>query len=225
MKTSIQLLALLAWTAACAGAQDNPSPEPAAPPPPSGATGDSAPGPRLAMPGRDGPDRPGGPMSPEMIRDMRAAHQAIRDLAQAARTETNETKKTEIVSQLRAKLVESADRMQAHQEERLAQAEQQLATLRERIQYAKDHRDELVDEQIEHLLSGSPMPRPDPFDKFPYGKGGRRGPGGDGMPPPEGFEGGRPPPPPHGDFIFDDRPPPPPPGDDPFGDRPPPPPY
>ena len=225
MNSILKILALLAGTAACAAAQDNPAPETAPPPQHPGNPADSTPGPRLARPGRDGPDRPGGPMPPEMIQEMRAAHQAIRDLAQAARVETNEAQKAETIAQLRAKLAESADRMQAHQEERLAQAEQQLATLRERIQYAKDHRDDLVEEQIEHLLSGSPMPRPDPFDKFPYFKGGRHGPGpgDDGLPPPEGFEGGRPPPPLPGDFLFGDRPPPPPPGDDQFGDRPPPP--
>lgn len=138
---------------------------------------------------RGDPDRPGGPMSPEMLDQMRAEHRAIRALGEAARLETDETKKAQLVSQLRDKLASAADLVQAHQENRLAQAEERLVELRERIEYAKTHRDELVEEHLQRILSGERPRGPVGMDRFPNAKGDRRGP-------------------PHGD-DFDDMPPPP----------------
>lgn len=143
-----------------------------------------------------GGERPGGPMSPEMMEQMRAEHRAIRELGEAARAETDEAKKAELVAQLRAKLGEMADRMQAHQEERLAQAEARLADLKARIADGKANRDSRIEEQVQRILSGEHPPRPDAFDRFPNAKGGMmrgpHGPGfgpGPGMPPPPMEEG------------------------------------
>ena len=140
-----------------------------------------------------GENRPGGPMSPEMMEELRAEHHAIRGLATAARNETDETRKAELVDQLRVKLGEVADRVQAHQETRLAQAEEQLATLKERIDYARENRDELIEEQLERILSGERPMRPGAFRDFPYAK--------EGYPPP--------PPPPFGPDMPEHLPPPP----------------
>ena len=63
---------------------------------------------------------------------MRATHEAIRDLAEAARLETDPAKKAELVAQLRTKLGDLGDRMQANQEKRLAQAEEHWPTSRTR---------------------------------------------------------------------------------------------
>ena len=82
-------------------------------------------------------ERPSGPVDAETMQKMRAAHEEIRDLAGAARIETDATKKAEIVARLRAKLGEVADLMQVKQEQRLAQAEERLAGLKDRIEYAK----------------------------------------------------------------------------------------
>ena len=123
-------------------------------------------------------ERPGGPMSPEMMEQMRDDHQAIRKLGEAARSETDAAKKAELVAQLRAKLGEIADRMQAHQEERLAQAEERLAGLKTRIEEDKANRDAHIDEQVQRILSGERPGRPDAFREFPHAKGGMmRGPG------------------------------------------------
>jgi hypothetical protein len=140
---------------------------------------------------RGGGDRPHGPMTPEEMEQMRATHEAIRDLAGAARLETDPAKKTELVAQLRTKLGEAADLMQAKQEKRLAQAEEHLADLKAKLEYAKANRETLLDEQVQRVLAGEKPMRPDRFKDFPNAKG------------------GRPPPPPMGDDLDDDMPPPP----------------
>lgn len=134
-------------------------------------------------------NHPGGPMSPEMMEQMRAEHRAIRTLGEAARAETDETKKAELVSQLRAKLGEVAGLMQKKQEERLAQAEERLAGLKAKIEAGKTERDSRIEEQIQRILSGErPDRHPAAFDKFPNAKGGMREGRGDRsrgeMPPP-----------------------------------------
>lgn len=158
-------------------------------------------------------DRPAGPMDAETMQQMRATHEEIRDLAGAARVETDATKKAEIVARLRAKLGEVADLMQVKQEQRLAQAEERLGGLKERIEYAKTHREEMLDEQVQRVLSGERPHRPDAFKQFPHAKGGMmmRGPdpeaGGPGFaPPPEGDDELAPPPP---EDMPEDMPPPP----------------
>ena len=143
-------------------------------------------------------DRFNGPVDAETMQKMRATHEEIRDLAGAARIETDEAKKAEIVARLRAKLGEVADLMQVKQEQRLAQAEERLAGLKERIDYAKTHREEMLDEQVQRVLSGERPQRPEAFKRFPHAKGGMGGPdfgpGDDMPPPPEGADELAPPP-------------------------------
>ena len=143
-------------------------------------------------------DRFNGPVDAETMQKMRATHEEIRDLAGAARIETDEAKKAEIVARLRAKLGEVADLMQVKQEQRLAQAEERLAGLKERIEYAKTHREEMLDEQVQRVLSGERPQRPEAFKRFPHAKGGMGGPdfgpGDDMPPPPEGADELAPPP-------------------------------
>lgn len=161
----------------------------------------------------------GGPVSKEMRAQMRAERDAIRDLVGAIRLETDDTQKAELTSQLRTKLGEVADRMQAHQEERLAQAEERFTALKERIESARANRDRLIEEEIQRLLSGERPKRPAAFDDFPYAKGGLRGKGQSEDRPGRGPHGFMPPPPP--DEELADNPPPP--DDDRPGDMPPPP--
>lgn len=143
-------------------------------------------------------DRPGNPMTDEMRAELRAEHEAIRDLAGAIRIETDGAKKAALVDQLRVKLGEVADRMQAKQAERLVQAEQRLGELKERIEYAKTHRDELVEEHLQNILAGKRPPHPGGFKNFPNAKHGM---------PEDGPEGDEMAPPPPGDEMPDDMPP------------------
>ena len=157
---------------------------------------------------RRGEEGRGAMMSPEMRAQMKAEHEAIRDLAGAIRLETDEAKKTELVAQLRAKLGAVADRMQAAQEERLAQAEARLAGLKEKIAYAKENREKLLDEQVQRVLAGERPQRFDRFKDFPHAKGGRGGPAADMAPPPGAEEPGGLPPPPEMDMPGEAPPPP-----------------
>lgn len=144
---------------------------------------------------RGGQEDSGGPMmDPAMREQMRADHKAIRELGDAARAETDAAKKAELVVQLRAKLVEVADRMQANQEKRLAQAEERLSGLKAKIEEAKANRATLIDEQVQRILSGERPQRPERFNDFPNAKGGRHG-GPGGMAP-------------AGEDMLDDAPPP-----------------
>ncbi len=209
MNKTLTLIAIAALAAGTASAQrgggnpadcDGTGPGPMA--------GKAMRGPENRGPGRDAR---GGPVSDEMRAEMRAEHQAIRDLVGAARVETDETRKAELVEQIRAKLGAVADRMQAHQEERLAQAEERFTALKERIEDARERRDEIIEDQIQRLLAGERPERPAAFDDFPYAKGGRAN--RDGRPD-RGPRGMRPPPPPPeephpGDIMPDDVPPPP----------------
>lgn len=213
MKKTLMLMTVAALAAGVACAQDDAS---EMNPPPAGACDMSGPhhgGGQMGMRGNEKMgmrgDRPAGPMDDETMQSMRAIHEEIRDLAGAARIETDEAKKAEIVARLRAKLGEVADLIQAKQEQRLAQAEERLGGLKERIEYAKAHREEMLDEQLQRVLAGERPGRPDAFKRFPHAKGGMRGqgfgPGGemppppadmpDDMPPPEEMPGDLPPPP------------------------------
>lgn len=118
---------------------------------------------------------PGGPMSPEMMEQMRAEHRAIRALGEAARAETDEAKKAELVAQLRTKLGEVAGLMQKKQEERLAQAEERLAGLKTKVEASQAERDSRIEAQVQRILSGErPERYPDAFKNHPNAKGGMR---------------------------------------------------
>ena len=136
---------------------------------------------------RGGKDRPGGPLDPAEMEQMRAEHEAIRDLAGAVRLEADPAQKAALIEQLRTKLGVVADLMQVKQEKRLAQAEERLAGLKEKIEYGKTHRAELIEEQVQRILSGERPQRPERFKDFPNAKHGMpdRGPEGEMPPPPE----------------------------------------
>ena len=141
--------------------------------------------------------RPEGPVDPETMEQMRKIHMEIRDLAGAARLETDEARKADLVARLRAKLGEAADLMLVKQEKRLAQAEERLADLKAKIEYSKTNREKLLDEQVQRVLAGEKPQRPAAFDQFPHAKG--------GMPPPPPMEDDELPP-----LDDEDAPPPPP---------------
>ncbi len=216
MKKTLLALTLAALAAGPAFAQEaNPESPPSSP-----ATCDLS-GPRAkgkhAM--RGDSDRPGGPMDPAMMAQMKAAHQEIKALGDAARAVTNEAAKAEIVAQLRAKLGEVADLIQTHREQRLAQAEERLVGLKDKIEESKANRDALIEEQLQRILSGERPPHSEAFRNFPHAKGAHHGeamrderrghdlPECGGLPPPPDADGEEPPPPPDEE---DGVPPPPP---------------
>jgi len=123
---------------------------------------------------RGGGGHPRGPMDEKTMDLMRAHYTIIQDLGKQAREETDETKKAELITELRAKLNEVADLMVEKQEARLAYAEDRLAGLKEKIETAKTDREAMIDEKLERILAGKrPDRRPAAFDEHPYAKGGR----------------------------------------------------
>ncbi len=139
--------------------------------------------------------RPGGPVDPALMQQMRDLNKAIRTLGESARAETNETAKAELVTQLKAKLGEVANLIQSGQEKRIAQAEERLASLKAKIEDSKKNRDSLIDEQVQRILSGEKPQRHGGYPGFPNAKGGHPEGGSEygEMPPPAGDEMAPPP--------------------------------
>ena len=103
-------------------------------------------------------------VSPEQREKMKAHYEEIHKLAEAARTETDPAKKEQIVGQLRAKLTEGAERMQAEFQKRLENAEKDVAKMRERLQKSQAEMSTRVEEHLQRMLSG----------ERPQRKGGRK---------------------------------------------------
>ena len=134
---------------------------------------DSAP--HVMMRNRDG-HGPHGMMSDELHTQMSADRQKVRQLVRSVRAETDDAKKAELTDQLRATLRESADRVQARQEARLAQAEEHFNSLKQRIEQSKANRDANIEEEVRRLIAGERPRRPAAFDDFPLAKHGARSP-------------------------------------------------
>lgn len=113
----------------------------------------------------------GGPLDAETMQKMRGLHKAMRSLGEAARLETDEAKKAELVAQLRDKIGEAVDLAQASKEKRLAQAEERLAALKAQIESCKGDRDQLIEAQLQRILNNERPDTREPFKKFPHAKG------------------------------------------------------
>jgi len=134
-----------------------------------------------------------GGMRKEMKAEMRAMHKGIKQMGKAIRDETDEAKKAELIADLRVKLNEIADKMQAKGEERLTKAEQRLEKLKSKIEESKNNRDAMIDEKIERIISGKGPKHQgtDAFKNHPYAKGGHGRGMRDGSGAGEGMGGGR----------------------------------
>lgn len=111
--------------------------------------------------------QPGGRRSrltDEQREKIREQHEAIMALAEAARNESDPTKKAELVGQLRAKLTEGAERMQAEFRRRLEKAEQGVAKMKKRLADAEKNRGQRIEEHLQKLLAGE---RPGPVPGRP----------------------------------------------------------
>lgn len=105
-------------------------------------------------------DRQQMPLSPEKMEKMKAQHEELMRLGEAARNETDPAKKEELVGQLRAKLTEIADKMQAEAKKRLEQAEKEMPKLRERLADAEKNKSARIEEQLQRILAGQPLEMP-----------------------------------------------------------------
>lgn len=96
-------------------------------------------------------------LTPEQIEKMKANHEELMKIGEAARNETDPAKKEVLVGQLRGKLTEMADKMQAEAKRRLDQAEKELPKLRERMADAEKNKAARVEEQVQRILAGQPL--------------------------------------------------------------------
>jgi gas vesicle protein len=96
-------------------------------------------------------------MSDEQRAKIKAEFEAIHSLAEAARNETDPVKKAELTDQLRTKLTEGAERMQAEFRKRLEKAEAGVEKMRERLEQGEKDMSKRVEEHLQKLLSGEPM--------------------------------------------------------------------
>lgn len=96
-------------------------------------------------------------INPQAVEKMKAQHEALMKLGEAARNEIDPVKKEVLVNELRAKLTEIADRTLAAQRKRLERAESELPKLRERLANAEKNKEARIEEQLQKILSGEPL--------------------------------------------------------------------
>jgi hypothetical protein len=113
---------------------------------------------------REAGDRKAAPPSPEQMakyEKIKAQHEELMKLGESARNETDPVKKEALVGQLRAKLTEIADKMHAEAKKRFEQAEKELPKLKERMDDAEKNKAARVEQQVQRILAGEPLERPD----------------------------------------------------------------
>jgi hypothetical protein len=121
-------------------------------------------------------------VSEEQREKIRAQFEEIRTLGEAARNEADPVKKKELVGQLRIKLTEGQQRMQAEFRKRIEKAEADLVKQRQRLDENEKNLPNRVEEQLQRILSGE-GPQRGMGGKGPKGDGPR--PGRKGPPPAE----------------------------------------
>jgi hypothetical protein len=116
--------------------------------------------PRIQRPEGQG-ERQRPQITPEQMEKMKAQHEELMKLGEAARKETDPAKKEILVGQLRVKLTEVADKMQAEGKKRLEQAEKELPRLREKLAEAEKNKAARIEEQVQRILAGEPLKKPE----------------------------------------------------------------
>ncbi len=85
---------------------------------------------------------------------MKAHFEAVKKMADAVRSEPDPVKKAQLTADLRAKLNESADLMQAEFEKRIEKAEADILKMKARLAEGEKNKEKRIDEQLRKLLSG-----------------------------------------------------------------------
>ena len=99
-------------------------------------------------------------MSPEQKEQMKANHEALMKLGEAARTETDPVKKEALIKEIRAKVTEVMDKDLAEKKKRLEQAETDMPKLKERLADAEKNKAARIEERVKQIVSGE-MPKHD----------------------------------------------------------------
>jgi len=115
-------------------------------------------------------------MSPEQKEKRKAQHEELKKLGEAARNETDPAKKDVLVGQLRTKLTEMADERQAGMKKRIDSAEKEMPKLKERMAEAEKNKSANVEKQVQRILAGEPLERPEGSSLKKEGKKGAKAP-------------------------------------------------
>lgn len=108
-----------------------------------------------------GPQRKNNMMSEAQRSKIRADREkALRRMVTLIQNEMDPAKKAILVDQLRAKLVQDAERAQAGFRKRLELAEKEVLKMKKRLWDAEKNLDRNVEEQLKRVLSGERFERP-----------------------------------------------------------------
>ncbi len=115
-------------------------------------------------------------LSPEQKEKMKARQEELMKLGGAARSETDPAKKDVLVGQLRAKLTAMADERQVEMKKRIDNAENELPKLKERLAESEKTQSARVEKQVQRILSGESIERPEGSSLKKEGKKGAKAP-------------------------------------------------
>ena len=115
-------------------------------------------------------------LSPEQREKMKARHEELAKLSEAARNETDPAKKEVLVGQLRAKLTAMADERQVEMKKRIDNAENELPKLKERLAESEKNQSANIEKQVQRILAGESTERPEGAASKKEGKKGAKAP-------------------------------------------------
>ncbi len=113
------------------------------------------------MQAREGMVERRGQANPEQIEKMKAHRDALMKLGEAARNETDPAKKEALIAQIRAKVTEGFDMMQAESKKRLDQAEKEMPKIKEKMAEFEKNKAARIEERVQQIVAGEPMKRPE----------------------------------------------------------------
>lgn len=92
--------------------------------------------------------------SAEKTAKINTEREALHKLAEEARAEVDPVKKAAMIDELRTRMTEGANRIQADFRKRLLKAEADVRKMREKLTSAENHQKERVEDQLRKMLSG-----------------------------------------------------------------------
>jgi len=100
-------------------------------------------------------------LTPEQKEKMKAQHEAMMKLGEAARNETDPVKKEALIAQIRAQVTEMVEKGQAEARKRLEQAEKELPRLKEKMAEAEKNKAARIEEHVQRILAGGAAKGPE----------------------------------------------------------------
>lgn len=114
------------------------------------------------------------PRDSQQMEKMKAQHEELRKLGEAARNETNPAEKEKRIDELRKKLTAVTDQILTEQKKRLDKAEKELIKQKARLAEAEQNKATRVEEQLQRILAGERIGRPEGKAKGPAESDGRQ---------------------------------------------------